>query len=63
MFGRKCPHCGVKLGDFLYAEACPRCHEVLRRNRAKQPSARVKVATVNAWPAGVFLTVLRFVES
>ena len=28
----KCPRCGVKLGNFRYADACPNCREELKHN-------------------------------
>ena len=28
----KCPHCGLKLGNFLHADACPHCHHELLHN-------------------------------
>jgi hypothetical protein len=63
MFKRKCPHCGVKLGDFLYADACPHCHEVLKHNLPIHAPLDVKVARAKAWPVRVFFTVRDFVES
>ena len=30
---QKCPHCGVKLGNLMYADACPHCHKELVHNR------------------------------
>ena len=26
----RCPHGGVRLSNFLYADACPHCHENLK---------------------------------
>ena len=63
MFKRKCPHCGVKLGDFLYADACPLCHEVLKHNLLIHAPVDVKVARAKSWPVRVFFTVRDFVES
>ena len=59
---RKCPECGFKLGDFLYADACPNCREVLEQNRVK-PAPIKKVPGPRSWPVRVFLTILHFVES
>ena len=28
----KCPHCHVKLVNFLYADDCPHCHTELKHN-------------------------------
>jgi hypothetical protein len=62
MFSAKCPHCGVKLGDFLYADACPRCHEVLENNQVKRSAAK-KIARPRSWPIRAFFAMVRFVES
>jgi hypothetical protein len=63
MFMKKCPHCGVKLGNFLYADACPHCHEVLEQNLPMK-AAPVKVAkTKKSWPVRAFFSIVRFVES
>ena len=59
----KCPHCGVKLGAFLYADACPRCHEVLEHNQAKLTRLRPKVTKKRSWPVQIFFSLVRFVES
>ena len=63
MFKRKCPHCGVKLGDFLYADACPRCHQVLEYNQAKLTPVREKMKKTRSWPVQTFFSLVRFVES
>jgi len=63
MFMKKCPHCGVKLGNFLYADACPHCHEVLKQNLPMQAPAYVKVARAKSWPVRAFFRIMRFVES
>ena len=63
MFGKKCPYCGVKLGNFLYADACPHCHEVLKANLPMYIPADVKVAGPKSWPVRAFFRVVRFVES
>ncbi len=63
MFKRKCPHCGVKLGDFLYADACPHCHEVLKHNLTMHTPVRRRVATAKSWPVRAFFSIVRFVES
>ena len=63
MFMEKCPRCGVKLGDFLYADACPQCHEVLKRNLPMHASTHVKVATTKPWLVRAFFSIVRFVES
>ena len=64
MFKRKCPHCGVGLGDFLYADACPHCHEVLEyNNQARLTPAHEKVTKTRSWPVQAFFGLVRFVES
>ena len=63
MFKRKCPDCGVKLGDFLYADACPHCHEVLEHNQVRLIPVREKVTKTRSWPAQIFFSLVRFVES
>ncbi len=63
MFTTRCPHCGVKLDDFLYAGACPHCKEVLTYNLADQRPIREKVAKVMPWPVRAFFSAVRFVES
>jgi hypothetical protein len=63
MFIKKCPHCGVKLGDFLYADACPHCHEILKDNLPLRTSAHVKVARPKSWSIRAFFSIVRFVES
>ncbi|ACB74513.1 hypothetical protein Oter_1228 [Opitutus terrae PB90-1] len=32
MSSRNCPHCGHRLGNYLYADACPSCHRELTHN-------------------------------
>jgi len=63
MFTKKCPHCGVKLGNFLYADACPHCDEVLKHNLPMHVSAHVKVTTPQPWLVRAFFSIVRFVES
>lgn len=63
MFIKECPQCGFKLGDFLYADVCPHCHEELKRNLPMRTPAHVKVATAKSWPVRAFFSIARFVES
>ena len=63
MFEKRCPHCGVKLGNYLYADACPLCHEVLKANLPMHIPADVKVARPESWPVRAFFSIVRFVES
>jgi hypothetical protein len=60
----KCPNCGVKLGDFLYADACPYCHEELKNNTRPLVSAKKKdPLKANVWPIRIFFGIMRLVES
>jgi hypothetical protein len=60
----KCPHCGVKLGNFLYADACPHCHHELEHNTKPLTSAPAHEPDKEAaWPIRLFLTAVRLVES
>jgi predicted amidophosphoribosyltransferase len=60
----RCPRCGVKLGNFLYADACPRCHEELKHNTQPLVTAKKKdPQKKNLWPVRIFFSILRVVES
>jgi hypothetical protein len=60
----KCPHCGVTLGNFLYADACPHCHHELEQNTEILISAPAnQPQTEEAWPIRLCLGVVRLVES
>jgi hypothetical protein len=60
----KCPHCGVKLGNFLYADACPHCHEELKHNtRPLIPARKRDSQKAQPWVARIFFKIVRFVES
>jgi hypothetical protein len=60
----KCPHCGVKLGNFLYADRCPHCHEELKHNTKRTFSAPAQDSRIaKLWPIRIFKRFLRFVES
>jgi hypothetical protein len=63
MFGTECLRCGVKLGNYLYADACPRCHELLKRNLADPTPVHATVATARSWPVRAFFGIRDFVES
>lgn len=64
MYMSKCPHCGVRLGDYLYADACPHCHEELKHNtRRLVPAPKLELPRAKSWPAQMFMRVLRLVES
>jgi hypothetical protein len=62
MFGKKCPSCGIKLGDFLYADVCPHCHKVLKANLPMAPTSARPTKT-KSWPVRAFFRMVRFVES
>ena len=60
----KCPHCGVKLGNFMYADACPHCHEELKHNSAPLIAAKKKDPhAAQPWVTRFFFRLVRFVES
>jgi len=60
----RCPHCGVKLGNFLYADECPHCHQELEYDTKNWIEAPVNTARMEeAWPIRWFLMAVRFVES
>ncbi len=59
-----CPHCGVKLGNFLYADACPSCLHPLEHNLRSLRAAPEKVAPrAPGWAMRAFTRLMRFVES
>jgi hypothetical protein len=60
----KCPHCGVKLGNFLYADACPHCHEELKHNtKPLIPARRKDPHKPQLWLVRMFFRLVRIVES
>ncbi len=60
----KCPHCGAKLGNFVYADACPHCHRELKHNTLPLvPSTKSQPAEARSWPARTFDHIRRLVES
>jgi hypothetical protein len=60
----KCPHCGVKLGNFAYAEVCPFCFDDIEYNSKPLLSAPVANPQREKAPLiQLFRTVVRFVES
>jgi uncharacterized Zn finger protein (UPF0148 family) len=63
MFGNKCPHCGLELGNYLYADSCPHCHEALKQNLAEETPVHVKVARARSWPIRALFGIVRLVES
>jgi Zn-finger nucleic acid-binding protein len=63
MFAKKCPSCGATLGNYVYADVCPHCREVLKDNLPLANVVHAKAATVRAWPVRAFYSVRDFVES
>lgn len=60
----QCPKCGVKLGNFLYADACPHCHQELHHNTRPMVSvAAVQHRQNPAWLVRVFRRLLKIIES
>lgn len=45
----KCPHCGVKLGNFLWADACPHCQHELEHNTRPLVTAPARKPMGQAW--------------
>ena len=58
----KCPECGFKLRNFIYADVCPNCQEVLKHNQVKLTPTK-QASGPRPWVIRVFLTTLRFVEN
>jgi len=52
-----------KLGNFVYANACPRCHIVLDHNQLRESPAKPSVPKPKSWPVRAFARIMRFVES
>jgi predicted amidophosphoribosyltransferase len=60
----KCPHCGVKLGNYTYADACPHCHKELVHNTRPLVSApQPESAKPESWCVRTFFRIVRCVES
>ena len=60
----KCPHCHIKLGNFMYADACPHCHKELEHNRKPTLlTTKADPRKEKAWPVRLFTRFVRFVES
>ncbi|MBE7499264.1 MAG: hypothetical protein HS113_02935 [Verrucomicrobiales bacterium] len=60
----KCPHCGVKLGNYAYADACPHCHEELVHNtRLLVATPKAKSPKAQSWLVRTFFRIVRCVES
>jgi|WetSurMetagenome_2_1015567.scaffolds.fasta_scaffold375325_3 hypothetical protein len=58
------PHCGVKPGNFRYADAIPHGHEELKHNtRQPVPAPKPALTRAKSWPVGLFTRVLRLAEN
>ena len=53
----KCPHFGPKLGNFLYADTYPRCHEPLKQNLARESAPKPNLAKPKSWPVGALFEI------
>ena len=58
----RCPHCRIKLQNFLYADECPGCHEELKHNTAPLTSPEQKGLRSSSWLVRSFFRVRDFVE-
>jgi len=64
MNNQKCPHCGVKLGNFLYADKCPHCHNELEENtKPLIPIPKPVPSQARVWLNQAWLRLTNFVES
>lgn len=59
----KCPHCGSRLGNFYYADACPHCHRELAHNTRPLVSVALSHKKYTSWPFQRLRQVRRWVES
>jgi hypothetical protein len=58
---QQCPHRNVRFRDFLYADACPACHEA-PECKLDDPPSPIKVAGPQGGPLGGFLGKVRFLK-
>lgn len=64
MSPNKCPHCGVKLGNFLWADACPHCqHELEHNTRPLVASPAKKLPGEASWLMRGLRRVVKIIES
>ena len=66
MRNSKCPHCGVKLGNYQYADACPHCQAGLEENTrplVSAPVRRCKTDEEASFPVRLFRQIRRVIES
>jgi len=60
----ECPHCGIKLGNFMYAYKCPFCHEELKHNTRPMVSVIKRDSQKPKWwPVRLFFRIVGIVES
>jgi len=60
----KCPHCGAKLGDYFYADACPHCRHELENNTKRLIPAQTDAPDKeDAWLTRLVMRAVRLVES
>jgi hypothetical protein len=64
MYKFKCPHCGIKLRNFLYADVCPYCHEELEHNTTPLITVlKPDLQKPKSWPVRLFSRLVRLLES
>ena len=60
----RCPYCGIKLGNYLCADACPHCHEELKHNTRRLAPARKQDSPMpKSWLVRGVFRIVHFVES
>ncbi|MCC6232378.1 MAG: hypothetical protein IT580_07015 [Verrucomicrobiales bacterium] len=64
MIPNRCPLCGARLGQFMYADQCPHCHRELVHNRrpTEMPAAPIPPSEA-AWPFRALRGLARLIES
>jgi hypothetical protein len=63
MYKPKCPHCGIKLRNFLYADTCPCCHEELEYNTGTLMTVlKPESQKTKSWPARLFSRLMHLTE-
>lgn len=58
----KCLHCGIRLGNFLYVDECPGCHEELKHNTKPLVSPKQSGSGSRSWLVKGFLRIRDLVE-
>jgi hypothetical protein len=60
----RCPHCGIKLGNFLWADFCPHCQQELKHNtRPLVAGPPKKPASEASWLMRGLRRVVKIIES